>query len=93
MNSVKEQNDQALNTTSYNSYVSDIDESFSFSDSNSDNKVLPKGTLPSQTRIENMLQKMLSQIQILTQTVGMLDSRLDILQSEVNRLSKQNNIE
>ena len=71
-------------------YTSAIDKNISSSNSNDP---IPKGTLPSQIRIENMLQKMSSQVQILMQTVGMLDSRLDILQNEVNQLINMNKAE
>ena len=57
----------------------------------SDNDTKKPGILPTEARMNSIFQRMITQIDFLGRTIGMMNTRLDYLQSEIDELRGENN--
>lgn len=49
------------------------------------------GTLPTEARMNSIFQRMITQLDFISRTIGMMNERLDCLQSEVDEMRSENN--
>lgn len=48
------------------------------------------GTLPTEARMNAIFQRMITQLDFISRTIGMMNARLDCMQSEIDEMRSEN---